>query len=73
MLEQLAARGEKSVLIVPIQFLADHLEVLYDLDIAAKMQCQERGIAYHRIELPNDHLRFAQALAAIAEASMLNS
>lgn len=55
------------VLIVPIQFLADHLEILYDLDIAARKQCEEFNIAYHRIELPNADTRFIEALAGIAK------
>ncbi len=59
-------RGKKSsVLIVPIQFLSDHLEVLYDLDIAARAQCEEFGIAYNRIELPNTHPLFISALSSL--------
>lgn len=54
-----------AVLIAPIQFLADHLEILYDLDIAAKEQCAERHIAYHRIELPNTDPLFIEALATL--------
>lgn len=65
-LKKLREQKVGSVLIVPIQFLADHLEVLYDLDIAARKQCEELGIAYHRIELPNTDPQFIDALAAIA-------
>jgi protoporphyrin/coproporphyrin ferrochelatase len=61
-------KNQKSgVLIVPIQFLTDHLEILYDLDIAAKKQCDEYCIEYHRIELPNTDPLFIEALAAIVE------
>lgn len=56
----------KGILIVPLQFLADHLEILYDLDIAGGEQCQEHGLEYNRIELPNADPLFIQALAAIA-------
>ncbi len=52
----------EGVLIVPIQFLSDHLEVLYDLDIAARKQCEEFGIHYNRIELPNTDDLFIRAL-----------
>jgi protoporphyrin/coproporphyrin ferrochelatase len=69
-LDRLAQEHEKAVLIVPIQFLADHLEVLYDLDIAARAQCEERTIAYHRITLPNSDIRFARALANIAQETI---
>lgn len=65
-LAQLAEKKSPAILIVPIQFLADHLEVLYDLDIAARKQCEDFGIAYNRIELPNTDPLFIQALASIA-------
>lgn len=58
--------GGKTVLIVPLQFLADHLEILYDLDMAGGEQCKEYGIAYNRIELPNTDPLFIEALAAVA-------
>jgi ferrochelatase len=64
-LAALAKDGKPAALIVPIQFLADHLEILYDLDIAAQAQCKERGIAYHRIELPNTAPLFIDALASV--------
>lgn len=56
-----------AVLIAPIQFLADHLEILYDLDIAAAEQCAQHGIAYERIELPNIDPLFIEALASVAK------
>lgn len=59
-----------AVLIVPIQFLADHLEILYDLDIAARKQCENRGIAYHRIKLPNTDPLFIAALEAVVLATV---
>ncbi len=59
-----------AVLIVPIQFLADHLEILYDLDIAARRQCKDFGIAYNRIELPNTDPLFIEALAVVAKIAM---
>lgn len=54
-----------AVLIVPIQFLTDHLEVLYDLDTAAREQAEEFGIDYHRIQLPNTDALLIRALADI--------
>jgi ferrochelatase len=56
-----------AVLIAPIQFLADHLEILYDLDIAGATQCADHAIAYNRIELPNVDPLFIESLAAIAK------
>lgn len=64
-LADLRDRQTKAVLIVPIQFLCDHLEILYDLDVAAREQCQQFGISYHRTELPNLDPVFVQSLANI--------
>ena len=64
----LAAEGATDVLVVPVQFLADHLEVLYDLDIAAAAQAREAGLRYHRIAMPNTRPDFIGALAAIVRA-----
>lgn len=68
-LASVARKKARAVLIVPIQFLADHLEILYDLDRAGSEQCAERGIAYHRIELPNTDPLFISALAAVAKCA----
>jgi len=64
----LAAQGATDVLVVPVQFLADHLEVLYDLDIAAAAQAREAGLRYHRIAMPNTRPDFIRALATIVRA-----
>jgi protoporphyrin/coproporphyrin ferrochelatase len=61
----LAAEGATDVLVVPVQFLADHLEVLYDLDVAAAAQAGAAGLRYHRIPMPNTRPDFIDALAAI--------
>jgi ferrochelatase len=66
-LAELKPTKAPAVLIVPLQFLADHLEILYDLDTAAKEQCEEYNISYNRIELPNtDHL-FIKTLASLVD------
>ncbi len=61
----LAARGHREVLVVPVQFLADHLEVLYDLDLAAAAQARACGLEYHRIAMPNTRPAFLGALADV--------
>jgi protoporphyrin/coproporphyrin ferrochelatase len=65
-LPQLKRSGHRALLIVPLQFLTDHLEILYDLDVAAKEQCAAFDIAYHRIELPNTDPLLIEALADLA-------
>jgi ferrochelatase len=66
LLPTLAARGHKHVLFVPTQFLADHLEILYDIDIAAREQAEAHGIAFHRTESLNLSPTFIDALADVA-------
>ena len=59
--------GITEVLVVPLQFLADHLEILYDIDIAAGEEAATAGIVMHRIALPNTQPAFIRALAAVVE------
>jgi ferrochelatase len=64
----LAAGGAREVLVVPVQVLADHLEVLYDLDIAAADEARAAGLRYRRVAMPNIHPAFISALAAVARS-----
>ena len=70
LLPDLADRGHKHVLFVPTQFLADHLEILYDIDIAAREQAEARGIAFHRTESLNLSPAFIDALADVAREEL---
>ena len=67
---ELAARGHSAVLVAPVQFLADHLEVLYDLDIAAAAEARACRLEYHRIAMPNTQPRFLQALADVVRREL---
>jgi protoporphyrin/coproporphyrin ferrochelatase len=53
LLPKLRHAGHAAVLIAPIQFLADHLEILYDIDIGARQQADAAGMAFARIESLN--------------------
>lgn len=57
--------GHDAVLVVPVQFLADHLEILYDIDVAARAEAEEAGLRFYRIELPNTSPMFIRALAEV--------
>ena len=57
--------GHDRVLIVPVQFLSDHLEVLYDIDVAAAEQATEAGLSLSRIETFNAWPPFIDALATV--------
>ena len=65
-LPQLRGAGHRSVLVAPIQFLADHLEILYDIDIGAREQAAAAGMEFARIESLNVSPTFIGALARIA-------
>ena len=62
-LRSLAADGVKRVVVVPHGFVADHLEVLYDLDVDAAKLADELGIAYGRTQVVNSDPHVMSALA----------
>ncbi|XID95501.1 ferrochelatase [Paenibacillaceae bacterium WGS1546] len=62
-LDQLAAEGVRSVLVAPVGFVSDHLEVLYDIDIEAKRFAEEKGIRLERIRMLNDDPQYMAVLA----------
>ncbi len=64
-LEEIVASGQRRVLIAPIGFVADHLEVLYDIDVECAERARALGLEMHRIESPNAYPTFIQALAAL--------
>ena len=51
-------------------FVADHLEVLYDLDIEARAAAEGAGVAFARTEMPNDDPAFIKALAGVVRAHL---
>jgi len=61
----LARQGEKSLLIAPIGFIADHVEVLYDLDIGVQKVAQAHGVHIERTPMLNDSEPLVSALAAL--------
>ena len=69
LLPKLRAAGHGAVLVAPIQFLADHLEILYDVDIGASQQAEAAGMALARIESLNVSPIFIAALARIARGA----
>jgi ferrochelatase len=66
-LERLAAKGERKVLVAPVGFVSDHLEILWDLDIEAREQAQALGLELERIDSLNDDPAFMRALAGLVE------
>ena len=73
LMPEIAASGRRSVLVVPVQFLADHLEILYDIDIAAREQAEACGLRFGRIESLNTDRGLIDALAAVAGRTLMAS
>lgn len=61
----LAEEGWKKILVVPVGFVSDNVETLYDLDIVLRGQIEDLGIEYRRSHAPNDSPLFIQALADV--------
>ncbi len=66
-IDDYAAAGVRELVLAPIGFVCDHVEVLYDVDIAFRNYARERGVALRRPESLNDSPTFIGALAAVAQ------
>jgi ferrochelatase len=64
-LDDLHAGGVADVLVCPVGFVADHLEILWDIDTEAAQRAAELGLRLRRIEMPNDDPAFVRTLAGI--------
>jgi protoporphyrin/coproporphyrin ferrochelatase len=66
-LETLHERGVRKVLVAPVGFVSDHLEILWDLDVEAREKAAELGLELVRIESLNADPAFIRALADLVE------
>ena len=66
-LNELAATDVRDVLLCPVGFVADHLEIRWDLDVEARDRARELGIRLERIELPNADPAFVSVLAGLVQ------
>lgn len=66
---RLATEGVAAVVVCPVGFVADHLEVLYDLDVELAAVAAEVGVAYARTESLNDDPVFLETLAEVVTAA----
>jgi ferrochelatase len=62
-LESLHEQGARDVLVAPVGFVSDHLEILWDLDVEAREKAAELGLSFARIESLNTDPAFVRALA----------
>lgn len=67
---ELAEQKHTHVLIAPVQFLADHLEILYDVNIGAKEQADGHGISFASTKSLNTSPLFIKSLAAIVHDTL---
>jgi ferrochelatase len=63
------AVDERDVVVVPIGFVCDHVEVLYDLDVVARGVATGLGLRLHRAPTVNDHPEFITMLADLVRAA----
>ena len=63
------AVDERDVVVVPIGFVCDHVEVLYDLDVEARGIAAALGLRLHRAPAVNDHPEFITMLADLVRAA----
>ena len=72
-MDRLAAEGKKTLVMVPVSFVSDHIETLHEIDIEYREHAEEHGIVkYVRAPSLNDGDDFLQALADLIKARMEN-
>jgi ferrochelatase len=64
-IHDLSGKGISDVIVAPIGFVSDHVEVLYDLDIEARKNAADLGLRLIRSSCPNDHLTFIRMMADV--------
>ncbi len=69
-LEALHEAGSDKILVCPVGFVSDHLEIRWDIDIEAQEKARELGMRLERIEMPNADPRFVAVLAGIVRRAL---
>jgi len=64
-IRQLAEAGKTDMVVLPIGFISDHMEVLYDLDTEALELCQELGVRLHRLPTVGTHPEFVKMIVEL--------
>jgi protoporphyrin/coproporphyrin ferrochelatase len=72
-LAELHAAGVRDVLVCPVGFVADHLEIRWDLDHEAAEKAEELGLGFARIEMPNAETAFVRTLAGLVRRALAAS
>jgi len=69
-IEAATKRGERNLVVQSVGFVADHLEILYDLDIEARQAAEARGMTFTRAAMPNAHPEFLAVLADLVASRL---
>jgi len=72
-LEDLASQKVEHVLVVPIGFVSDHIEILYDIDIVYRKKAESLGMNLKRTSSLNASESFIKALSTIVEEHLIGS
>lgn len=73
-MEELAAQGVRGVVVVPLGFVSDHMEVVWDLDTEAKETAERLSMAFDRVPTPGTHHKFVEGLVdLISERTVANN
>jgi protoporphyrin/coproporphyrin ferrochelatase len=68
LIDEFAEQGQRSIVLAPIGFVSDHVEILYDIDVVFREYGQKRGISVIRSESLNDSPLFIRGLASIVSS-----
>lgn len=72
-MEELAEQGVRGVVVVPLGFVSDHMEVVWDLDTEAKETAEKLELAFDRVPTPGTHRKFVAGLVdLISERTVAN-
>jgi ferrochelatase len=72
-LDALHEAGKDNVLVCPVGFVSDHLEIRWDIDTEAQEKARELGMRLERIEMPNADPRFVGVLAGIVQRALADA
>lgn len=69
-LDTLHSEGVQNVLSVPLGFVSDHLEILFDIDYEAKEKAEQLGMTLYRTQMPNSRDEFIEVLASVVRENL---
>ncbi|MGI8406421.1 MAG: ferrochelatase, partial [Thermomicrobiales bacterium] len=72
-IEQLHAEGNTNILICPVGFICEHVEILFDIDVEYQQLAQKLGVHLERIEMLNAHPSMLNGLAGLVRERALEA